>query len=50
MLRALFGYILSLENFVPFRSKRVAICLRRKRAEVTDFSTWVGCERSSVVQ
>jgi hypothetical protein len=42
MFRTLFGYITSLENIVPFGSKRVAMCLRRKRAEVTNFSTWAG--------
>jgi hypothetical protein len=42
MFVTLFGHIVSLENIVPFRSKRVAICLRRKRAEGTNFSTWGG--------
>jgi hypothetical protein len=40
MFVTLFGHIVSLENIVPFRSKRVATCLRRKRVEVTNFSTW----------
>jgi hypothetical protein len=40
--RTLSGYIPSLQNTVPFDSKRVAMCLRRKRAEVTNFSTWGG--------
>jgi hypothetical protein len=44
MIRTLCGYILSLDNIVPFDSKRVAMCLRRKRAEITNFSTWVGCK------
>jgi hypothetical protein len=35
MFRTLFGYIQSLENIMPFSSKRVAMCFRRKRAEVT---------------
>jgi hypothetical protein len=38
--RTLFGYMSSLEKIVPFSSKRVAMCLHRKRAEVTNFSTW----------
>jgi hypothetical protein len=42
MFRTLFGYIPSLENIVPFGSKRVVVRLRRKRAEVTDSSTWEG--------
>jgi hypothetical protein len=42
--RTLFGYVSSLEKIVPFSSKRVAMCLRRKRAEVTSFSTWGGRE------
>jgi hypothetical protein len=36
-----FGYIPSLENIVLFGSKRVTMCLHKKRAEVTNFSTWV---------
>jgi hypothetical protein len=40
--RTLSGYIPSLQNTVPFDSKRVAMCLRRKRAEVINFSTWGG--------
>jgi hypothetical protein len=43
--RTLFGYVPSLQNTVPFGSKRVAMCLRRKRAEVTNFSTWGGGSR-----
>jgi hypothetical protein len=35
MFRTLFRHILSLENIVPFSSKRVAICVRRKGAEAT---------------
>jgi hypothetical protein len=38
------GYTPGLQNTVPFDSKRVAMCLRRKRAEVTNFSTWGGSE------
>jgi hypothetical protein len=40
VFRTLFGYIPSLEDIVPFGSKRVEVCLRRKRAEVTNFSAW----------
>jgi hypothetical protein len=35
--RTLFGHIPSLQNTVPFGSKCIAMCLRRKRAEVTNF-------------
>jgi hypothetical protein len=34
MFRTLFGYTPSLGNIMLFGSKRVAMCLRRKRAEV----------------
>jgi hypothetical protein len=30
-----------LENIMPFGRKRIAMCIRRKRAEVTDFGTRV---------
>jgi hypothetical protein len=42
MFWTLFGYMPSLENIVSLDSKHVAMCLRRKRAEVTNFSTWEG--------
>jgi hypothetical protein len=45
--KTLSGYIPSLQNTVPFDSKRVAVCLRRKRVEVTNFSTWGGGEAMS---
>jgi hypothetical protein len=48
MFWTLFGYMPSLENIVPFDSKHVAMCLRRKRAEVTNFSTWGGSMPSIV--
>jgi hypothetical protein len=37
--RTLSGYIPSLLNTVPCDSKRVAMCLHRKRAEVINFSS-----------
>jgi hypothetical protein len=37
--RTLSGHIPSLQNTVPFDSKRVDMCLRKKRAEVTNSST-----------
>jgi hypothetical protein len=36
--RTLFGYMPSPENTMSFDSKHVAMCFRRKRAEVTNFS------------
>jgi hypothetical protein len=35
MFKTLFGYVPSLENIMPFDSKSVVMCLRRKRAEHT---------------
>jgi hypothetical protein len=37
--RTLSGHIPSLQNTVPFDSRRVDMCLRKKRAEFTNSST-----------
>jgi hypothetical protein len=42
MFWTLSGSIPSLENIVSLDGKHAALCLRRKRAEVTNFSTWGG--------
>jgi hypothetical protein len=44
MLWTLLGYILDLENIVPFDSEDAAICFRRGRVEVINSSTW-GCQK-----